>query len=184
MKQVMQSPSSCDKHLKDMNVKFLTNIKKPENLRKLKDSKSAIVKCGIKSICILGCKIKATFLLKYFLCWPSVGFWALLYLSLNIDVQKIMWGRRVVLFYILYFCYKKKRRKAIINKLHSNNFVRRSLVIIVVYGKITPPIYHSIKSSHVQWPVSRACTKRCHRWLKRWHLWRLFCHWTCDDFVL
>ena len=40
MKQVMQSPSSCDKHLKDMNVKFLTNIKKPENLRKLKDSKS------------------------------------------------------------------------------------------------------------------------------------------------
>ena len=205
MKQVMQSPSSCDKHLKDMNVKFLTNIKKPENLRKLKDSKSAIVKCGIKSICILGCKIKATFLLKYFLCWPSVGFWALLYLSLNIDVQKIMWGRRVVLFYILYFCYKKKRRKAIINKLHSNNFVRRSLVIIVVYGKITPPIYHSIKSSHVQWPMSQVttCDQRgvtcSHLWpgsLNMWrfytviycvpkwcHMWQLMCHrsWIEED---
>ena len=48
MKQVMQSLSSCDKHLKDMNVKFLTNIKKPENLRKLRDSENAIVKCGRK----------------------------------------------------------------------------------------------------------------------------------------
>ena len=56
------------------------------------------------------------------------------------------------------FLLYKKRRKAIINKLHSNNFVRRSLVIIVVYGKITPPIYHSIKSSHVQWPMSQVAT--------------------------
>ena len=27
-----------------------------------------------------------------------------------------------------------------------------------IYGKITPPIYHSIKSSHVQWPMSQVAT--------------------------
>ena len=28
----------------------------------------------------------------------------------------------------------------------------------IVYGKITPPIYHSIKSSHVRWPMSQVAT--------------------------
>ena len=71
---------------------------------------------------------------------------------------------------------------------------------ILIYGKITPPIYHSIKSSHVQWPVSQVatCDQRgvtaARRWQKWCHilvsvtsLWSQVAtcdtgHCTCDDF--
>jgi len=43
---------------------------------------------------------------------PILGLLALLYLSWNIDLfKRLCWGHRVVLFYILYFCYIKREEK-------------------------------------------------------------------------
>ena len=74
-----------------------------------------------------------------------------------------------------------------------------------IYSKITPPIYHSIKSSHVKWPMSQVatCDRRgvtgSHLWhgsLNMWrfytviycvpkwcHMWQLMCHrsWVEED---
>ena len=45
----------------------------------------------------------------------------------------------------------------------------------IVYGNITPPIYHSINSSHVQWPMSQVTT--CdRRGVTDTRMWHFFCH--------
>lgn len=91
--------------------------------------RTTIVKSGRKSICILGCKIKAIFLLNIFFATveldfePFLGQLALLYLSWNIDVQKIMLGPSGCFILHPVFLLYKKRRKAIINKLHLNIFL-------------------------------------------------------------
>ena len=74
--------------------------------------------------------------------------------------------------------------------------------VIMIYGKITPPIYHSIKLSHVQWPVSQVATcdqrgvtdarmwqKRCHILVSVTPLWSQVAtcdigHCTCDNSIL
>ena len=44
-----------------------------------------------------------------------------------------------------------------------------------IYGKITPPIYHSIKSSHVRWPMSQVAT--CDQiGVTGARMWHCFCH--------
>ena len=51
---------------------------------------------------------------------------------------------------------------------------------IVIYSKITPPIYHSMKSSHVKWPMSQVatCDRRgvtgSHLWHGSLNMWRFY----------
>ena len=79
---------------------------------------------------LFGCKI---FLLKIFFATveldfePILGQLALLYLSWNIDVQKIMLGPSGCFILHPVFLLYKKRRKAIINKLHLNIFLFSSI---------------------------------------------------------
>ena len=49
-----------------------------------------------------------------------------------------------------------------------------------IYSKITPPIYHSMKSSHVKWPMSQVatCDRRgvtgSHLWHGSLNMWRFY----------
>ena len=163
MKQVTQS-QSCDKHLKDRNEKCLTfsrwlfrqfclkhlqkQLLKEEDKTNLNDwenweiLRTRLWIVGENMFVSLVAKSKLSFSRNIFFATveldfePIFGERALLYLSLNcIDVQRLCWGHRVVLFYILYFCYKK-RRKAIINKLHLNIFCFLSQVSCVMLAKV------------------------------------------------
>ena len=56
-----------------------------------------------------------------------------------------------------------------------SNFMRYFIRISMsLYGKITPPIYHSLQSSHVQWPMSQlaTCDQRCVTDARMWHFFR------------
>ena len=107
---------------------------------------------------------------KIFFATFWVGFWAYLRRAsprCNVSFiehsrsEDYVWGHRVVLFYILYFCYKKRRKAIIINKLHLNIL----FLSFLCEAEGTEDQIYKVGSSPVHPP--------CWRWQCRpWWWWR------------